>query len=837
MKAQNAKPRIGVIDHGLKALAFFLVACSIGDVAIAAVDSFVGQNQNDNAETWINSVGAGWHAYAFEEDFPQPPDGDGCLSADDQVSISLPGGGTMLVRRSDGCPIVDGVTGSEIANARIPVGGSLRLTFLPPIRAFYSYLGSVALDTKVTLSLEDENGIGFSSFDSRPGPGGADSFGIGFTSKRLVSTIELTTSEVGGAAELGTFGGLRSGELALEELGVVCDAPGYPGALCDIAFAYDLNPVREIENDARVWDSMTIGANAYAFETDFPRPEPPPAALDCLSLPGMVNIQPSATQAVTLDRSSGECPVVAASSFSAADALIAQDQTLNLIFDPPVLGFYANYGSVNTGDTVIIKLADIDGHQVARLTSRLSNNNVDSIGHGFTSPTPIKSVQISSSETGPSVLGAFLGPADEVTLNDVYFRCVADESYADGALCDLALSSEAQMEQKLLASDAAGWDRFGVSVSIDGDRALIGADTDGNSTSEAPLNPPRENSPGRAYIFERSIGGQWLETATLTPDVPLSKELFGSATSIDGSRALVGAYGRDDGGAAYLFERQTSGEWLQLDRLMANDAALGDDFGQSVSLNGDFALISAPGEFSLGVEAGAAYVFRRESGGNWIQEAKLIPSDGKDGYQFGTTISLSGSYALVGDISEIYIFERSANGQWVELDQRLPGTTVSLDGLRALVGDVTKTVNGTYLGSGLAHIYERQADGQWTQEAVLSAKDLSTGLSFGSEVSLSGNQALISDDGFPDAAVYLFGRAENGVWTQISKMHDDGQTSSPRFGRSIALSDGRALIGAWRDGGRSNAKRSSGAAYLFDNILAADRAAVFTDGFEADDSP
>lgn len=154
---------------------------------------------------------------------------------------------------------------------------------------------------------------------------------------------------------------------------------------------------------------------------------------------------------------------------------------------------------------------------------------------------------------------------------------------------------------KLTASDAAAGDRFGVSVAIDGDAAVVGAyDADIGDDTDA----------GAAYVFRRDPEtGAWSEEDKLVADVPSENDHFGTSVAIDGDYIVVGAPYFGSGGAAYVFHHE-QGQWQQMVRLLPFDTQPDDDrFGYSVSIGGDVALIGAP---RTGNDLkGAAYSFRR----------------------------------------------------------------------------------------------------------------------------------------------------------------------------------------------------------------------------------
>src|SRR5688572_14043013 len=127
---------------------------------------------------------------------------------------------------------------------------------------------------------------------------------------------------------------------------------------------------------------------------------------------------------------------------------------------------------------------------------------------------------------------------------------------------------------------------------------------------------------------------------------------FGTAVAVSGDTALVGVWLDDVGsqqnrGSAFVFVRQGS-TWIQQAHLLASNGVAQDGFGRSVALEGDFAVIGAePGDLGLTDRPGKAYVFRRTDG-VWIEENKLIASDSLNGDQFGHSVAISGDTAVVG---------------------------------------------------------------------------------------------------------------------------------------------------------------------------------------------
>ena len=182
-------------------------------------------------------------------------------------------------------------------------------------------------------------------------------------------------------------------------------------------------------------------------------------------------------------------------------------------------------------------------------------------------------------------------------------------------------------------------DRFGGSVAISGDTVVVGAPRDDDAGFDS----------GSVYVFVRS-GTTWTEEAKLTASDAAAEDEFGVSVALSGDTALVGASGDDDAGSgsgsAYVFVRNGT-SWSQQVKLTASDAAAEDGFGASVALSGDTALVGASGDDGTGVSSGSAYVFVR-NGTSWIQQAKLTASDAAAIDYFGYSVALSGETALVG---------------------------------------------------------------------------------------------------------------------------------------------------------------------------------------------
>ena len=211
-------------------------------------------------------------------------------------------------------------------------------------------------------------------------------------------------------------------------------------------------------------------------------------------------------------------------------------------------------------------------------------------------------------------------------------------------------------QQKLTANDAAANDYFGYTVAIDGDSTIVGAYRKNDAVNG--------NDSGAAYMFTRS-GTTWSAPQKLTASNATASDYFGISVAIDGTTALIGAYG--DNGQAYVFGKN-AGTWSEKKILTASDAEAIDKFGFSVSLSGATAVIGAYAADSSGTtdNKGAAYVF---VGADtvWNEQQIITASDGEEEDQFGYAVAVNDNTIFVGsryvdgdrdNMGAAYIFTR-----------------------------------------------------------------------------------------------------------------------------------------------------------------------------------
>ena len=376
------------------------------------------------------------------------------------------------------------------------------------------------------------------------------------------------------------------------------------------------------------------------------------------------------------------------------------------------------------------------------------------------------------------------------------------------------------MEHKIVAGDPEPCNKFGHSVSISGDYAVVASNTHS------------------AYIFHND-GVVWSEIKKLTVSDNVD------AVSISGDYAIVGVSDDDyygtNSGAAYVYYRNMGGtdNWGEQRKLLASDGEEYDILGSSVSITGNYAVVGARGDDSLGYDSGAVYVFHRNEGGtdNWGEQQKLIASDGEGFDLFGQQVAISGDWVIIGtkDDNEYGMYTGSAyifhfdSSTWSEHRKLLAsdaetqdqfGDSVAISGDYAIVGASRNGEN--YVNPGAAYVYYRNMGGtdNWGEQMKLIAGDGEGGDHFGHAVTIDGDYAVVGaylddDNGPQSGSAYIFNRNEGGPdnWGEQQKLLASDGGFTDMFGNSVSRYGDCTIVGAPED------NVQPGAAYIYDSQL------------------
>ncbi len=206
-----------------------------------------------------------------------------------------------------------------------------------------------------------------------------------------------------------------------------------------------------------------------------------------------------------------------------------------------------------------------------------------------------------------------------------------------------------EFTQKLMPPDAEDGDNFGFSVAVWVDRAVVSAVWD-------------EERAGSVYVYHL-LDGEWTVEGKFTADGGgRPGDQFGWSTDIYNDTIAVGAFAHDadgsvvDGGAAYVFRRDARGVWRRQARVFPPNGRANDHFGRSVRLYEDWMVVSAPLDDGDGVDAGAVYIYQRDSVDDgdgiddWMLQVKQGPTaEGapQDFNEFGSGVAVSKDFFLM----------------------------------------------------------------------------------------------------------------------------------------------------------------------------------------------
>lgn len=323
-------------------------------------------------------------------------------------------------------------------------------------------------------------------------------------------------------------------------------------------------------------------------------------------------------------------------------------------------------------------------------------------------------------------------------------------------------ASHAQRDTTLTVPDARPGSNFGASMAVSANSMIIGMPGDDSQGLDR----------GAAYIFKFSEADSvWKEEAKLTASDAADGDEFGISVDIFADRAIVGSWlnnsSGDISGAAYIFKRMNSDStWEQEAKLSPSDLSANDNFGFSVAINGHFAVIGTPNHDENVINAGTVYVFKFEAG-TWQEQPRLTDPDPSNYDNFGWSVAISDS----------------AN--------------------QILVGAPLRDDRGNNAGSAFLF---RLEENNWTQQAILNAGDAQPEDHFGWAVSIS-DQALYSligaplkdDSGMNSGSAYIFAFNESDPDPiQETRLIPGVAAADDYFGWSVTISEGGefAVVGA-----------------------------------------
>ena len=369
-------------------------------------------------------------------------------------------------------------------------------------------------------------------------------------------------------------------------------------------------------------------------------------------------------------------------------------------------------------------------------------------------------------------------------------------------------------QAELAASDPQLYSRFGATVALEGDLAVIGAPE--ASTSSV-------TSCGRAYIFRRT-GQVWTEEARLTSPSPTAYGNMGMSVAVVGEDVMVIDYQ-----TCRVYRKQGT-TWSQAMVLPKN--------GRSLAVNGGMVMLGAPWEAVNGLTgAGAAYIFER-SGSNWVQQGRFTAATPAMWENFATNVAFDGDIAVVSNPSfnvtgqyqgMVWFMTRNGN-TWTQEYRRngatggaQAGSALAVCGQTVMVSSPGNSLLGQTNGTGYVDVLVRAAGGTWSfksWKAYLSDPLGAPSNYFGRSMILTPGYALIAgpgargsaDSGGATGAVLGFTGSE-ATWTNTLRLASGDSLLLGRFGDAVAIVGDRAVVGAPDES--TAAAATAGAAYVF----------------------
>jgi hypothetical protein len=407
----------------------------------------------------------------------------------------------------------------------------------------------------------------------------------------------------------------------------------------------------------------------------------------------------------------------------------------------------------------------------------------------------------SSSAATVTINGAVVAPGASTAAiplaageNQIAIEVTAEAGNTQTYSLTVLRTGDAVADRYLKPGTPVGGSRVGTSMAMDGDYLAVGAPFDSSGNSDDPSDTSAPES-GTVHIFRRD-GASWVHAAYLKASNLDIIDNFGTSVAISGDTLAVGAPGEssssialpsdnsaEGSGAVYVF-RRNGGLWQEEAYLKADNLAVNDRFGTSITLDGDVLVVGAPNEDSADPampdnnalsNSGAAYVFRR-TGTTWQQEAYLKASNLGVGDAFGAGVVLRGDVLVVGATNE---------------------DSASAD----------DPANNAATNSGAAYVFRRSGD-TWQEEAYLKADNAGSGDTFGSSIALDGDLLVIGapgeassdpnngndNDAGGSGAAYVF--QYGAGWSQIAYLKASVIGANDAFGISVALAAGVLAVGA-----------------------------------------
>lgn len=412
------------------------------------------------------------------------------------------------------------------------------------------------------------------------------------------------------------------------------------------------------------------------------------------------------------------------------------------------------------------------------------------------------------------------------------------------ALFSLGLSAQEQKETKIVATERTFEAEFGAAVEIEDDFAFVGAPE--NYTDVSFQDSIKDA--GAVFIYKKDTEGNWLSTQKIVAPDRESRGKFGLDVAVYDTTLLIGS----DKDKVYVFDKNISDTWVYKQTITDAD---GQTFGASVSIHKGYAVIGdtwAWGTFAGGVNqpAGAAYIYERDASGTWAKVKKIMASDFASGDRFGESVDVFNDFIIVGNAlhndkrGAAYLYQRSTEGVWSELEKLEPpnartyanfGKTVRIKDTVIVIGSIADNYdaddNNYVADAGAVYVFIiSSADTCVFSEKIVAPVRNAKWDRFGSAIDFNSNFLIVGVDREDEdsneenalsnaGAAYVYERNGAGQWNFGLKITPDDREANDLFGHDVALYNNSFIVGApynCFDANSQDSVSKAGSSYIFE---------------------
>lgn len=352
--------------------------------------------------------------------------------------------------------------------------------------------------------------------------------------------------------------------------------------------------------------------------------------------------------------------------------------------------------------------------------------------------------------------------------------------------------------KKIVADDRLEGDQFGWSTSIYGNYCVVGTS---QKKAKAPFGNRLWQEGGAAYIFAKNTKGNWIQSQLLLPDKPKESDYFGTSVSMYDNYLAVGCNGDDTisrnsdfmnrMGAVYIYKLDKLGKWNKTQKIILNDRTMRDNFGSKVFLYKKKLVVSATHKlFADSKTKGAVYVYEQNNVGGWTQ--KHIIKCPETGIQFfGRDLSISDSLIVIGSASEkVFVYKLSKNNTWQLLKKLSASNNADVDFGNSV------TLKNDMICVGACGSFERSDEYAENLDTLAFRKKHLLGV----------------------GSVYIYEMDANNTINFKQRITAKDIKADMHFGNCVSLSDSLLVVGAFGDAldvENLPDNRYGGAAYIF----------------------